>query len=65
MTTLRSELYVEGPDDVHVVGHLLLRHGIQCFISQSQGNDVSPNAPEMTIHRLDGVRCAAIFKRLD
>ena len=45
MTTLRSKLYVKGRDDVHVVGHLLRRHGIQCFISQ--GDDVAPNAPEI------------------
>ncbi|MCY4174488.1 MAG: hypothetical protein OXF25_10635 [Cyanobacteria bacterium MAG CAR3_bin_5] len=47
MTTLRSKLCVEGPDDVHVVGHLLLRHGIQCFIRGSQNDDMAPNAPEI------------------
>lgn len=49
MVTLRSKLYVEGWDDVQVVGHLLLQHGIQCLIRKkgSQDNDVAPNAPEI------------------
>ena len=45
----RSNLHVEGTDDVHVVKHLLLRHEIDCPIKgdhRSQG-EFAPNVPEI------------------
>ena len=50
MPTLeRSNLHVEGPNDVHVVHHLLLRHGIDCPISgdKRSQNEFAPNVPEI------------------
>ena len=48
MATLRSKLYVEGRDDVHAIGQLLLQHGIRCFIRKgSQEDHADPNAPEI------------------
>ena len=43
----RSELHVEGTDDVHVVKHLLFRHGIDCPIKGHPEADISPNVPEI------------------
>ena len=46
----RSSLYVEGPHDVHVVHHLLLRHGFDCPISGDKGPQrrFAANVPEIT-----------------
>ena len=46
----RSSLYVEGPHDVHVVHHLLLRHGFECPISGDRRpqREFAGNAPEIT-----------------
>ena len=47
--TERSSLHVEGNDDVHVVRHLLQRHGINCPVKGGVGSesDYSPNVPEI------------------
>ena len=48
MATLeRSHLYVEGKDDLHVIGHLLSRNGINLPSQQQKDGDVDPSAPEM------------------
>ena len=46
----RSSLYVEGPHDVHVVHHLLLRHGSDCPISGDKRPQrrFAANVPEIT-----------------
>ena len=46
----RSNLYVEGTHDVHVVHHLLLRHGFDCPISGDKRpqREFAANAPEIT-----------------
>ena len=46
----RSRLHVEGTDDVHVVKHLLLRHGIDCPSSGDKrpSHEFAPNVPEIT-----------------
>lgn len=46
----RSNLYVEGTDDVHVVKHLLLRYEIDCPMSGDRRpqREFAPNAPEIT-----------------
>ena len=46
-TVERSRLHVEGTDDVHVVRHLLLRHGIDCPITGRLSGDVAPNVPQI------------------
>lgn len=43
----RSNLYVEGMDDIHVVWNLLRRHGITVLIKDSQDDNVPPNAPKI------------------
>ena len=50
MPTLeRSRLHVEGRDDVHVVKHLLLRHGIDCPLERDSrpAHEFAPNVPEI------------------
>ena len=46
-TVERSSLHVEGTDDVHVVRHLLLRHGIDCPITGRLSDDFAPNVPQI------------------
>ena len=46
-TPERSTLHVEGTDDVHVVRHLLLRHGINCPVTRRLADDVAPNIPQI------------------
>ena len=48
-TVERSTLHVEGTDDVHVIKHLLLRHGIDCPLEKDprQGRKLAPHAPEI------------------
>ena len=46
-TVERSRLHVEGTADVHVVRHLLLRHGIACPIAGRLVTNVAPNVPEI------------------
>lgn len=51
MPTLeRSNLHVEGPNDVHVVHHLLLRHGIDCPIrgDKRPQHEFADSVPELT-----------------
>lgn len=43
----RSNLYVEGTDDVHAVRHLLGQHGITVLIKDRQGDNVPPNVPNI------------------
>ena len=45
----RSELHVEGRDDVHVVKHLLLRHRIDCPLERDPrpALEFAPNVPEI------------------
>ena len=59
-TVQRSNLHVEGTDDVHVVKHLLLRHGIDCPIRGRPAGDVDPNVPEITAAGGMGAVLAAI-----
>ena len=49
-TVERSNLHVEGTNDVHVVHHLLLRHGIDCPISGEKRprHEFAANVPEIT-----------------
>ena len=49
-TILRSNLHVEGINDVHVIKHLLLRHGINCPIKGDTRSapNYPPNVPEIT-----------------
>lgn len=49
-TIERSNLHVEGDDDMHVVKHLLLRHGIDCPISGDSRpqRDFAANVPDIT-----------------
>ena len=49
-TVERSNLHVEGTNDVHVVHHLLFRHGIDCPVSgdRRQQHEFAPNVPEIT-----------------
>ena len=47
-TIERSNLHVEGNDDMHVVKHLLLRHGIDCPIKGRPADEVAANVPEIT-----------------
>ena len=50
MPTLeRSQLHVEGRDDVHVVKHLLLRHCIDCPLKRDSrpAQEFAPNVPEI------------------
>ena len=46
----RSSLHVEGTDDVHVVKHLLLRHGIDCPLSGDNRpqHAFASNVPKIT-----------------
>ena len=48
-TVERSELHVEGRDDVHAVKHLLLRHRIDCPLARDSlpARDFAPNVPEI------------------
>ena len=48
-TVERSELHVEGRDDVHVVKHLLLRHRIDCALERDSrpAREFAPNVPEI------------------
>ena len=48
-TPERSRLHVEGRDDVHVVKHLLLRHGIDCPLERDSrpAREFAPNVPEI------------------
>ena len=45
----RSELHVEGRDDVHVVKHLLLRHRIDCPLERDSrpAREFAPNVPKI------------------
>ena len=49
-TVERSKLHVEGTDDVHVVKHLLLRHGIDCPTKRENRpqHEFDPNVPEIS-----------------
>ena len=49
-TIERSNLHVEGRDDMHVVKHLLLRHEIDCPISGDSRpqRDFAANVPKIT-----------------
>ena len=49
-TIERSNLHVEGINDVHVIKHLLHRHGINCPIKGENRptNYFSPAAPKIT-----------------
>ena len=49
-TIERSNLHVEGPNDVHVVYHILRRHGINCPISGNERpqREFAANVPEIT-----------------
>ncbi len=50
MPTLeRSSLHVEGPDDVHTIHHLLLRHGFDCPTKDGKRSDSEflDNVPEI------------------
>ena len=46
----RPNLYVEGPDDVHVVHHLLFRHGFDCPVGGDRRphHEFAENVPEIT-----------------
>ena len=48
-TIKRSNLHVEGTNDVHVVHHLLLRHGIECPIRGDRRSqcEFAANVPEI------------------
>ena len=48
-TIERSNLHVEGTDDVHVIKHLLLRHGIDCPIKGDKrpAHEFSTSVPEI------------------
>ena len=49
-TIERSSLHVEGTDDVHVIRHLLLRHGIDCPIKGEKrpAHEFSASVPKIT-----------------
>ena len=49
-TIVRSNLHVEGPNDVHVVHHLLLRHGFDCPIrgDKRPQQEFADSVPEIT-----------------
>ena len=49
-TIVRSNLHVEGPNDVHVVHHLLLRHGFDCPIrgDKRPQHEFAESVPEIT-----------------